>query len=391
MYDSFYDERSQEEIDAEGKRKSEEIDAEGKRKSEEYNRSRIQKLEKQRQERVERKTRERVERVERETREREQREMVERVERETREREQRERVEREERDRVEMLDREIDEFEFKEYPKPERSVTVLVKMHGMNTEDRLPDFPENTVIGGAKVCLLAVINKRDYVNTLKKMYSQHEKLSDANQHYERPVFNDKHLEQNKELRMLWNHNKVPQEELDALYKEKLEGRRYLYDREYALEFDANAIFFGITLIHTNVPELKPLEMPTEVDTIFPKDNISLEEYEQYLEYQKTNLLNVAVATKLDGVGFDRKVTRDLTGIPHYSHIFFSDLLKYFERFGVQHVNLIDEGCRVYSRPFPPARKLSIKEKAGYDKYVRDGKIGGTKKLKRSKRTKRKRK
>jgi hypothetical protein len=297
--------------------------------------------------------------------------------------------EREERERIERLEREIDQVK-KEYPKPERTVTILVRMHGLNTEDRLPEFPENTVIGGTKVCFIGKATEFNYVKTLKEIYS-HNKLSVANQLYERPVPTDELLEQNKDLRMAWNHNKVPQEELDALYKEKTEGRMYLYDREYTLQFDSAAIFMGITLIHTNVPELKSLEMPTEVETIFPKDILSSEEYERYLEHQRTNLLNVVVAKKLDGKGFDRKVTRDLTGIRHYAPIRLSDLLKYFERFGVQHVNVIEEASRVYHRPFPPARKLSIKEKAGYDKYVRDGKIGGTKKLKRSKRTKRKRK
>jgi hypothetical protein len=246
MYDSFYDERSQEEIDAEEKRKAEEY----KRLLE---RSRIQKLEKQRQEKVER---------------------------ETREREQRERVEREERDRVEMLDREIDEFEFKEYPKPERSVTVLVKMHGMNTEDRLPDFPENTVIG-TKVCLASTTTSLQYTNTLKEIYKH--KLSDANQRYERPVPTDAMLEKNKKLLMSFNHNKVPEEELLSLYKEKVEGRRYIYDREYTLEDDTDGMAMGITLIHTNVPELKPLEIPTDFEMTL--ESVHPEKYKFFLEHQ----------------------------------------------------------------------------------------------------------
>jgi hypothetical protein len=278
--------------------------------------------------------------------------------------------ETEDKQRKERIEREhyedVEEFEFEETPVPEKYVTVMIKMHAGNMKRTLPPFPSNTVIGGTKVGFCKKFTSTEYIKTLKAIYSEH-KISVANALYEDPV-TDESLERNRELLMKYNHDKLPEEELFAMYKEKGEGRKYRFDRMYHLENDVASKTFGIVLIHTNVPELKPLEIPTEIPDIAVED--------AFTEFQKINMLNVAVATKLDGIGFEREVTTQYTGIPHYSFVLFSDVLRYFERFGVELVNLIDEGCRIYHKPYPPARTLSFKEKEGYRDYVARTGIGG---------------
>lgn len=276
---------------------------------------------------------------------------------------------------------EVEEFEYEEYPPPKKTVTVMIKMHGENIKSKLLTYPTNTVIG-AKVGLCKLPTNPDYIKSLKAIYSEH-KISDANQLYEGTIPNEKDMESNKELLMKFNHDKLPEEELRAMYQEKAEGRRYIFNRGYVLQDDFPSRFYGIVVIHTNVPELKPLEMPTEIPidpTVVSEKNL-----EAFTEFQKINMLNVAVATKLDGIGFIRPITDKYTGIPHYSPITFSDVLRYFERFGVEHVNLIDEGCRIYHKPYPPARRLSFKEKKGYRDFVARTGIGG-KRLRKCMRT-----
>lgn len=325
-------------------------------------RLRLYRIEKQREEkeRVERAQRERVERAERKRIE-EERIASERAEYE-------ERVERAEREHY----ADVEEFEFEETPVPKKYVTVMIKMHAGNMKRTLPTFPDNTVVGGTKVGFCKKFTSTEYIKTLKDIYSEH-KISVANALYEGPV-TDESLERSKELLMKFNHDKVTEEELFAMYKEQGEGRKYRYDRMYHLENDVSSKTFGIVVIHTNVPELKPLELPTEIpinSTVIKPTYL-----EAFTEFQKINMLNVAVATKLDGIGFEREVTTEYTGIPHYSLVLFSDVLKYFERFGVELVNLIDEGCRIYHKPYPPARTLSFKEKKGYRDYVERTGIGG---------------
>ena len=349
--------RTDEEIEEDQKRKTYELQQMLERTSKtKAERKRVER------ERAEIAQRERVERAERERLERAERKRVE---------EERERVERAEyEERVERAEREhyadVEEFEYEETPVPKKHVTVMIKMHAQNLKMKLPTFPSNTVVGGTKVGLCKRFTSTEYIKTLKTIYSEH-KISDANALYDGPV-TDEVLEKSRELLMKFNHDKLPEEELFAMYKERGEGRKYRYDRLYELENDVSSKTFGIVVIHTNVPELKPLEIPTEIPSAVKTDT--------FTEFQKINLLNVAVATKLDGIGFEREVTTEYTGIPHYSLVLFSDILKYFERFGVELVNLIDEGCRIYSKPYPPARKLSMKEKKGYLDYVERTGIGG---------------
>ncbi len=321
-------------------------------------RLRLYRIEKQRdeKERIERAQKERVERAEKKRVE-EERLALERAEYEAR-------VERAEREHY----ADVEEFEFEETPVPKKYVTVMIKMHAGNMKRTLPTFPSNTVVGGTKVGFCKKFTSTEYIKTLKAIYNEH-KISVANALYEGPV-TDESLERSRELLMKFNHDELTEEELFAMYKVQGEGRKYRYDRMYHLENDVSSKTFGIVLIHTNVPELKPLEMPTEI----PIDTKDL----AFTEFQKINMLNVAVATKLDGIGFEREVTTEYTGIPHYSLVLFSDVLRYFERFGVELVNLIDEGCRIYHKPYPPARTLSLKEKKGYLDYVERTGIGGKK-------------
>lgn len=272
----------------------------------------------------------------------------------------------------------IESMSFPEYPIPKKTVTIYILMHGHNVKKRLPTFPTNTIVGGTKVGTCrrqSMYNKEQ----LKTLYSDH-KMSVANKMYVMPHA-DRTFIRNNRVELDKFHS--PQE-IDALYLAPTEKdshlRRYHSDRKYFLQKDKLSQKMGIQIIHTNVPELKPLEMPTYIHEL-PTSWFWSETPDDTL--QKTNLLNVAVATKLDGIGFEKEITTEFTGIPHYVIVSLSDILKYFERFGVEHVNVIDEACRVYFDPPLLPRAISTREKKDYESFFKSNPLGGTRrKLKR---------
>lgn len=275
----------------------------------------------------------------------------------------------------------IESMTFPEYPTPKKTVTIYILMHGYNVKKPLPTFPTNTIVGGTKVGTCrrqSMYNKEQ----LKALYKDH-KMSVANKMYVMPLA-DRTFIRNNRAELDKFHSP---EEIDALYlttEKDNHLRRYHSDRKYFLQKDDLSQKMGIQIIHTNVPELKPLELPTDIHEL-PKSWIWSETPDQ--AFQKTNLLNVAVATKLDGIGFEKEITTEFTGIPHYVIVSLSDILKYFERFGVEHVNVIDEACRVYFDPPLVPRTISTKEKKDYQSFFERNPLGGKsrRKLKRSKR------
>ena len=56
--------------------------------------------------------------------------------------------------------------------------------------------------------------------------------------------------------------------------------------------------------------------------------------------------------------------QNYTGIKHYSLLKLSNILLFFGRFGINHVNIVDECCRVFMHHPPPIqlqRQLSEEE------------------------------
>jgi len=232
----------------------------------------------------------------------------------------------------------------------------------------LPTIPTHTIVGGAKVGLCRHIEDFGNIGALRKRYREH-KMSVANQMYEMPttewIERDKHL--------------LNPDDLD-LYREPTEHlRKYLTDRTYTIQEEEAAFVMGILVIHTNVPELKILEQPTEMVPL--TQEVFASDIRFVNAFQSVNLLNVAVASKLGG--FDRPITVEYTGIPHYKSITLTDLLHYFGKW-VDHVNVIDEACRIYRTPYKRGRRLSFKEKKGYKDFISTSNLGGTKKLNRRK-------
>ena len=295
--------------------------------------------------------------------------------------------EREKEERQLPIDlRRIEEFKHTEKPVPTKVVTILIRMHGYNLEDFLedvlPEAPTHTIVGGTRVglCKQTDPGTLDYLRKLRHIYNEN-KMSVANNLYKGVFFNETDIERNRPL--LSKFFKGTPAELEEEYKNaEDENRMYLTDRGFFLMREINNIFDGIFLVHTTDPTLEPLLLPTtsiELNNRY-KSRIAPLLLEQANQLQKQNLLNVDVATKV-GVGMHEDITTVFTGIPQYKTVRLSDILNYFGRLGVEHVNVIDEACRVYDRPKPYEymRRLSFKEKEPYPAFIERTGLGGTRK------------
>ena len=285
--------------------------------------------------------------------------------------------------------RRIDEFQHEEKPIPTKVVTVLIKMHGNDTDvfirDILPNAPSNSIAGGTRVGLCRMMTlDLNYVKLLRGLYKTY-KMSVANSIYRSPVRTTELFEDSKPL--LKNFFKGTEDELQEEYaKVKDENRIYIMDREYGLMDDDVSQISGIFLIHTTDPSLEPLMIPVESIQLDPfefddEGNPEPTSFKAMNEIQQTNLLNVAVASQLGTM--NGKITSEYTGIPHYKTIKLTDILKYFGELGIEHVNVIDEGCRVYHKPKPYEymRRLSFKEKEPYPAFIERTGLGGTRRKK----------
>lgn len=282
--------------------------------------------------------------------------------------------------------RRIEEFKHTEKPVPTKVVTILIRMHGYNVEefleDVLPEAPTHTVVGGTRVglCKQTDPGTLDYLRKLRHIYNEN-KMSVANNLYKGVFFNETDIERNRPL--LSKFFKGTPAELEEEYKNtEDEKRMYLTDRVFHLIREDQNIFDGIFLVHTTDPTLEPLLLPTEsvVLNYRYKSRIAPLLLEQANQLQKQNLLNVDVATKV-GIGIHEDITTVFTGIPQYKNVRLSDILNYFGRLGVEHVNVIDEACRVYHNPKPYEymRRLSFKEKEPYPAFIERTGLGGTRK------------
>lgn len=300
--------------------------------------------------------------------------------------------EREEEERKLPIDlRRIEEFKHTEKPIPTKVVTILIRMHGYNSdvflEDVLRGAPSHTIVGGTRVglCKQTDPGTLDYLSKLRTIYNEN-KMSVANNLYKGVFFNEKDVERDRPL--LSKFFKGSPSELEEEYKKTTdENRMYLTDREFYLLREDQNVFDGIFLVHTTDPTLEPFISTEGVELNYRyKARMPPLLFKQVNQLQSQNLLNVSVATKL-GIGLNEDITTVFTGIPQYKVVRLSDILNYFGRLGVEHVNVIDEACRVYHKPKPQEymRRLSFKEKEYYPEFIQRTGLGG-KKTKRSRRS-----
>ena len=154
-----------------------------------------------------------------------------------------------------------------------------------------------------------------------------------------------------------------EEELRVLYNERTPPLRSIeYDRSYSIQDDNKAVTHGIYIINAqengrNVeftyPDILPSGEFTPTRLQYMKKD--------YVELQKTNLLNVAVAEHILPGGFPLSISDEYTNIPHYKKITLSDILLFFGKLGYDYVNIIDNGCRKGSVKPIVSRKNSKRE------------------------------
>jgi hypothetical protein len=294
-----------------------------------------------------------------------------------------------------------------------KSVTLYISMHaGENIDWPLSSSILNTVV--SKIGRLGLCSwgpPISFINLYKK-------LVDLNIYFEGPSVIENNLLYSKEI-----HNKLdpqlakelskehnttwseigPEYNIAVNYKPSEHIRTYTHDKVFTIELDSVTLTQGIYIVGINNidgqlytslrtpnrrlfpdPDKKALNI---LETILRrKDSIA-----HYKLNQSYNLLNTDylydISKKITGqqFGFDKsEKIQDYTNVYHYNKVYLSDILNYFAKLGVEHVNIIDESCRYTSQPTELLRQESSKEKQGWETFSTRINMGGRtyKKLKK---------
>ncbi len=263
------------------------------------------------------------------------------------------------------------------------TVTIFINLHGEIDMTPLQLTPTNTVLGtSVGLCQFAV--KPDTlltIDTLKQIYESH-RIHEANEiyssNYAAVVLPQSSFDETNEVfeaskaDLMAVHNE-PWDKLKPRYitqSYKLGFKRsYRKDKIYDMSKDDLAPKMGVFIIHTTNPALQlamqtlhPLKLPPQFET---------EELDsRYAILQGQNLNNVDVAQSLhpygmtDTMGVPASSPQNYTGIKHYSRLKLSAILRFFSKFGINHVNIVDESCRVFKHHPPPIqlqRQISEEE------------------------------
>jgi hypothetical protein len=162
-------------------------------------------------------------------------------------------------------------------------------------------------------------------------------------------------------------DEVKQRYITQSYAQEFE-RCYRNDRIYDMGKDDLARKMGVFIIHTTNPDLQSAMQK------LPLHLTGTESDPKYETLQGQNLNNVDVAQSLhpygmtDTMGVPVDSPQNYTGIKHYTRLKLSNILLFFDRFGIHHVNIVEECCRVFMSSPPPVvlqRQISHKEKQGY--------------------------
>jgi hypothetical protein len=265
-------------------------------------------------------------------------------------------------------------------PTTTKSVTIHITLHGTDLDNRLdPTLPMNTMVSGS-VGLCKFIT-RDKSNVLLQKLTYLEKLyttrsmRDANKYYARTYHNSTSWESN--VRVLREVH--PTGDIKEMYTRPTTTalRQYKHDHKYENNFDMLNLSRGIFIVHSTVP-LPP----------YTGDIPILSREEGSIDLHRQNLMNAVVANHFLPGGFEAvgAVIRPFEGsekVDQYAFLTLTHILSFFQRLGFDHVNILDESCRVDSVPRTPEiqREQSAEEMASYP-------IGG--KQTKRKQTKRKR-
>ena len=265
-------------------------------------------------------------------------------------------------------------------PTTTKSVTIHITLHGTDLDDRLdPTLPMNTMVSGS-VGLCKFIS-RDKSNVLLQKLSYLEELytsrsmRDANRYYARTYRNSTGWETN--LRVLREVH--PTGDIEEMYKRPTTTalRQYKQDHKYENNFDMMNLSRGIFIVHSTIP-LPP----------YTGDIPVLSSEEGSLQLHRQNLMNAVVANHFlpggfEAVGATVRPFEGLERVDQYEFLTLSHILSFFQKLGFDHVNILDESCRVDSVPRTPEiqRERSAEELSSYS-------IGGTKRKRKQKRTKR---
>jgi len=277
-----------------------------------------------------------------------------------------------------------------------KSITIYIDMHGMNLPDKLPTTILNTIIGGSPgLCTFKQTHDTMdktlmKIDRLKRIY-QGQKISDANTIYSKEFSGLKNLgflrdDSHKLIPSItptsWTWPKARNEYFKRRYSFDY-LRSYIHDRLFSYEDDASAVTMGIYVIDNK--EYSDISLKYAVMSKFtPERQERIGTLDLYQQLQKQNLLNVNVAKQWARGGFDLPFTTEYTTIEHYKEIKLSHILDFFKSLGYDHVNIIDEGCRMERGITPELRRAhSVEEKTLYRRNLNKYKFGGkTRKYKR---------
>lgn len=255
-----------------------------------------------------------------------------------------------------------------------KKITILIDLHGSNLSTPLPDgLPFHTSLA-VRPGLCSFSFKRTTTETLDRIEKikddyKNKSIREGNDTYAEKFqpFEDAYFEEH-EAELMKESPGYTREELLTLYQEKPSPlRSIIYDRFYSYEDDDRAVIMGIFIINAQENEREvefdyPVLDPIEPDSLTPTRSKYVKE--DYIELQRRNLLNVAVANHISHGGFQKSdMTEQYTNKTHYRNLKLSDILKFFGRLEYDYVNIVDNACR--GEPLVPTlRKEHSNEEHG---------------------------
>jgi len=261
-------------------------------------------------------------------------------------------------------------------PTTTKSVTIHITLHGTDLDNKLDTaLPMNTMVSGSVgLCKFITRDKSNVLlqklSYLEELYTTHS-IRDANKYYARTYHNSTGWETN----LLVLREVHPTGDIKEMYTRPTTTafRQYKQDHKYENNFDMINLSRGIFIVHSTIP-LPP----------YTGDIPVLSSEKGSLELHRQNLMNAVVANHFvpggfEAVGATVRPFEGLERVDQYEFLTLSHILSFFQKLGFDHVNILDESCRVDSVPRAPdiQRAQSAEELASYP-------IGGTKRKMRRK-------
>jgi len=274
-----------------------------------------------------------------------------------------------------------------------KKITILIDLHGKNLSTPLDGLPLHTSLA-VRPGLCGFTFKKTTTETLARIEEikhiyQGKPIRAGNDIYAERFqpFKDEYFDEN-ESEIMKESPGYTREDLLSLYQEKRSPlRSIVYDRSYSYHDDDNAIIMGIFIIsaqdNEREVEFTYPDIPKPSGTFTPTREVYIKD--DYLELQKRNIANVAVAEHFlpGGLGIWSK-TNKYTNILHYESIKLSDILLFFGKLGYDYINIVDNACRG-ERLAPTLRRTHSNQehnRHGIFKELYPG-VGGTRKHKKS--------